>query len=184
VFAIAIHFYWPIRQLDVSNAFLHGTLEEEVFMEQPPGFIDSNYPTHVCKLQKAIYGLKQAHQAWFQKLSFTLLHLGFVESRVDYSLFTFHFTNGHVFLLIYIDDIIVTRNNSAAISNLILSLKKEFSMKDLGPLNYCLGISVTLTTEGLHLSQSKYIADLLDKSRMTRAKPSKTSLLAGAKLSQ
>uniref|UniRef100_A0A2N9EUM6 Uncharacterized protein n=1 Tax=Fagus sylvatica TaxID=28930 RepID=A0A2N9EUM6_FAGSY len=90
VLAIAISRAWPVRQLDISNAFLHGVLDEEVFMEQPQGFIDKTKPDHVCRLQKAIYGLKQAPRAWFTRLSHALISLGFTESVVDHSLFIFH----------------------------------------------------------------------------------------------
>lgn len=151
-------------------------------MEQPSGFVDSN--NHVCNLQKTIYGLKQAPRTWFKKLSLTLLRLGFLESQVDHSLPTFHPTNVHLFLLIHVDDIIVTRNNYTAIINLSICLMNEFGMKDIGPLNFFLGINVTRTVEGIHLSQSKYISLLLDRSRTLGAKLAKTPLPTGAKLSQ
>jgi len=142
ILALAIHFQWSTRQLDVSNAFLHGTLEEEVFMEQPQGFVDSKFPQHVCRLHKSIYGLKQAPRAWFHKLASTLLSLRFIESKVDYSLFIFHDSNVHIFLLVYVDNIIVTSNYLPAITNLITWLQQSFSMKDLGPLHYFLGVHV------------------------------------------
>jgi hypothetical protein len=87
VLAMAVHFNWPIRQLDVSNAFLHGSLLEEVYMEQPHGFVDMEHPDFVCKLHKSIYGLKEAPRAWFNCLSNSLLDLGFTASLVDSSLF-------------------------------------------------------------------------------------------------
>ncbi|XP_068308687.1 uncharacterized protein [Pyrus communis] len=89
ILSIAIHFNWPLRQLDVQNAFLHGSLNEEVYMRQPPGFIDPQRPSHVCKLQRSLYGLKQAPRAWFQCFSNHLENLGFVSSHADSSLFTF-----------------------------------------------------------------------------------------------
>jgi hypothetical protein len=174
-----VHFQWPTRQLDVSNAFLHGNLQEEVFMEQPHGFVDSQFPHHVYRLNKSIYCLKQASQAWFTKLANTLLGLGFIESKVDYSLFLLHKSHLHLFILIYVDDIIVTGNSIAAINHLIDCLKKSFAMKDLGPLHYFLGIRVQPWSGGLHLSQSKYVSDFLKRVHMAEAKPAKTPLLAG-----
>jgi hypothetical protein len=89
ILTLAVHFDWEIRQLDVSNAFLQGTLLEEVYMEQPQGFINKLHPTFVCRLNKALYGLKQAPRAWFTRLSTFLLDIGFIASLVDTSLFTF-----------------------------------------------------------------------------------------------
>jgi hypothetical protein len=184
ILAMAVHFHWPTRQLDVSNAFLYGNLLEEVFMEQPPGFVDNQLPHHVCKLNKSIYGLKQAPRAWFTKLANTLLDLGFTESKVDYSLFILHKPNVHIFILIYVDDIIVTSNSITTIDNLVHCLKQSFAMKDLGSLHYFLGIHVQSWFGGLYLSQTKYVADILDRVHMTGAKLVKTPLPAGFQLSQ
>lgn len=90
VLGVAVAKEWTIRQLDVRNAFLHGELQEEVYVEQPPGFEDPNYPNHVCKLHKALYGLKQAPRAWFNKFANFLLEFGFKCSPADPSLFTYH----------------------------------------------------------------------------------------------
>jgi hypothetical protein len=89
ILALVVHFDWPIGQLDVSNAFLQCTLNEEVYMKQPPGFIDNTRPNQVCKLHKAIYGLKQVSRAWFTRLSNFLLDLGFKGSLMDTSLFIY-----------------------------------------------------------------------------------------------
>ena len=184
ILAISVHLQWPICQLDVSNAFLHGTLDEEVFMEQPPGFVDSMFPNHVCKLHKSLYGLKQAPRAWFNKLATTLLSLGFLGSKVDYSLFFYHKSNVHIFLLIYVVDLIVIGNCLTAITHLIECLKQFFALKDLGFLHYFLGIHVQPLAGGLHLSQSKYISDILERAKLSGVKPAKTPIPAGSKLSQ
>jgi hypothetical protein len=147
ILALAVHFDWPIRQLDISNAFLHGSLNEEVYMEQPRGFVSSHHPTFVCKLNKAIYGLKQAPRAWYTRLSNFLLDLGFIVSLVDTFLFTFVTTGIKLFLLIYVDDIIVTGTHLHLIRGLISRLQQEFPAKDLGPLSYFLGIQVTVSVQ-------------------------------------
>jgi hypothetical protein len=109
-------------------------------MEQPQGFLDSQFPTYMCKLHKALYGLKQAPWAWFTRLSTSLLEIGFSSSQVDSSLFTFHTNGSHIFLLVYVDDIIVTGNNEAPMQSVIGKLQIDFAMKDLGSLSYFLGI--------------------------------------------
>jgi hypothetical protein len=120
VLAVSVYYNWMLCQLDVSNTSLHGFLEEEVFMEQPQGFVDSSKPDYVCKLHKSLYGLKQAPRAWFHRLSNVLLDLGFVGSTVDTSLFIFHQHSVHILFLIYVDDIIVTSNQPMAIFALIV----------------------------------------------------------------
>jgi histone deacetylase 1/2 len=110
ILSIAVSKGWSLRQLDVQNAFLHGILEEEVYMRQPPGYGDSTKPDFVCKLDKALSGLKQAPRAWYARLSSKLLSLGFHASKAYTSLFYFNKSGVTVFVLIY-DDIIVTSNN-------------------------------------------------------------------------
>jgi transposase InsO family protein len=155
VLAIAVHFNWPIRQLDISNAFLHGKLQEDVYMTQPQGFVHPEFPGHVCKLHKAIYGLKQAPRAWFNRLSDSLLEFGFIQSLVDSSLFLYHQGTTHLFILIYVDDILITGTHGSIISSLLDKLRTEFALKDLGELNYFLGIQVHREASSLHLRQSK-----------------------------
>ena len=108
VLSIAISSKWSLRQIDNQNAFLHGNLSEEVFMSQPPGYQHPFYPNHVCKLQKAIYGLKQAPRAWFSHLSTKLLKLGFHGSHSDSSLFIYKTKSLTMYIMIYVDDIIIT----------------------------------------------------------------------------
>jgi hypothetical protein len=95
-----------MRQLDVQNAFLHGVLEEDVYMKQSPGYEDRTYPHYVCKLDKALYGLKQAPRAWYARLSEKLVSLGFHSSKADTSLFYYIKGSITMYLLIYVDDII------------------------------------------------------------------------------
>jgi hypothetical protein len=117
--ALAVNFRWPIKQLDVSNAFLHGNLLEEVYMKQPQGFVDKRYLDFVCKLNKALYGLKQAPLAWFHRLTQALHNLGFIGSLVDTSLFVLHTSSIHIFVLIYVDDIIITGTDLPKINAII-----------------------------------------------------------------
>ncbi|RVW79312.1 Retrovirus-related Pol polyprotein from transposon RE1 [Vitis vinifera] len=180
---LSVQFDWEIRQLDVSNAFLHGILLEDVYMEQPKGFVNSDFPDYVCKLNKSLYGLKQAPRAWFMRLSQTLLEFDFLSSPVDASLFVYHKGHIHLFILIYVDDILVTGTDPSLIQSLIQKLQTEFKMKDLGPLGYFLGIQASRDSSGLHLRQSKYIGDLLHRTKMAGAKPASSPCTTGLKLS-
>jgi len=182
VLTLAVHQGWSIHQLDVNNAFLQGTLKEEVFMLQPPGFVNKSFPDHVCRLKKALYGLKQAPRTWNTELRVFLLSLGFVNSTVDASLFISQKSGSTLYLLVYVDDIIVTRSSPTELSNLISTLAARFSLKDLGCLTYFLGVEVIRFATGLFLSQRKYITDLLHKSGMANTKSSSTPLSASAPL--
>ena len=108
VLSLALHFGWNVTQLDVSNAFLHGLLEEGVYMVQPPSFLDSSLPNHVCKLNKALYELKQVPRAWFATLSIFLLQYGFSNSVADNSFFVYHHSGHITVVLVYVDDILIT----------------------------------------------------------------------------
>jgi hypothetical protein len=184
VLALVVHFNWIIRQLDISNTFLHGYLEEEVLMEQPKGFEDPHFPEHVCLLHKSIYGLKQAPRAWFMRLSQALLELSFSNSAVDTSLFFYHYQSVHIFVLIYVDDILVSSNSPYVVSGLIGHLQLDFAVKDLGALSYFLGIQATRLPHDLFLTQSKYVTDLLCRTHMEGAKPASTPCTTARKLFQ
>jgi hypothetical protein len=171
VLSLALQHNWPLRQLDVNNAFLHGSLSEEVYMQQPPGFIHPEKPHHVCRLRKSIYGLKQAPRAWFQTLQKFLSDYGFVNSTSDSSLFILRTTETVLYILVYVDDIIITGNSSVKVNECVAALAHTFSIKDLGNLHYFLGVEVIQTTAGLFLSQHKYIGDLLERTKMQDAKP-------------
>jgi hypothetical protein len=108
-----------IRQLDVHNAFLHGFLEEDAYMHQPPGYEDKERSNYVCKLDKVLYGLKQAPRAWYARLSAKLIELGFKISKVDNSLFYFKSGELTMFILVCVDDIIVTSSKPQAVSTLL-----------------------------------------------------------------
>ena len=153
-------------------------------MEQPPGFVQATPPNQVCKLHKAICGLKQVPQAWFTRLSNFLLQLGFKGSLVDTYLFIYLHGSVQVYMLVYVDDIIITGTHPTAISTFIFKLQEEFPLKDLGPLHFFLGIQVTLTTSSLYLCQTKYILEILQKAHMVDSKPSKSPCVSGSKLSR
>ena len=108
VLSLATSRGWPLRQVDVNNAFLQGRLYDEVYMIQPPGFVDSTKPDHVCRLHKALYGLKQAPRAWYHELKQFLIQLGFTNSKADTSLFVLHQHTYTLYILVYVDDIIIT----------------------------------------------------------------------------
>jgi hypothetical protein len=122
ILSVVVARAWSMRQLDVQNAFLHGLLEEEVYMRQPPGFEDSSHPNYICKLDKALYGLKQAPRAWYSRLSKKLVDLGFHSSKADTYLF-FYSKNGiTMFMLVYVDDIIVISSHNDAVQKLLQDL--------------------------------------------------------------
>ena len=143
VLSIAVSSTWSIHQLDVKNAFLNGSLKETVYCQQPQGFVDSSSPNHVCLLKKSLYGLKQAPRAWFQCFSTFIQTLGFLPSLSDSSLFVYHKNSQTAYLLLYVDDIILTASSQPFLDHIISLLSAEFSMTDLGLLHHFLGIAVT-----------------------------------------
>jgi histone deacetylase 1/2 len=169
--------------LDVQNAFLHGNLEEEVFMRQPPGYESKTHPHFVCKLDKALYGLKQAPRAWYSRLSSKLHSLGFTSSKADVSLFVYNKGGVVMFLLVYVDDIIVASSSPRATEALLKDLQADFALKDLGELHYFLGIEVKKARDGILLTQQKYTSDLLHRVGMRNCKPMNTPMSSADKLS-
>lgn len=131
VLSLAISQGWSLRQLDVKNAFCHGVLREDVYMTQPPWFVDPSFPSHVCMLHKAIYGLKQAPRAWFQRFSSFLICHGFRQSQADPPLFIFRHEQYVMFLLLYMDDIVLIRNIPSVNAKFLSLLNSEFEIFSL-----------------------------------------------------
>jgi hypothetical protein len=183
ILALAVTYNCPLRQLDVRNAFLHGILKNEVYMQQPTGYVDSSHPHHVCKLHKSIYGLKKAPRAWFESFTTQLLNLGFQPSSADSSLFIYRDGPIIAFLLLYVDDIVLTGNNPSFLKQLISNLSKVSELKDMGTLNYFLGLLIHRSSQGLTLTQTKYATDLLTKHNMLNCSPCKTPCVPNTRLS-
>ena len=153
-------------------------------MNEPAGFVDPSKPDYVCKLRKALYGLKQAPRAWFGKLKQALLNWGFKVSVSDSSLFIFNNKQDMVYLLVYVDDILITGNNTALIKRVMDDLNKCFALKTLGSVGYFLGFEVHRDKNGIILTQSKYISDLLKKAKMLEAKSCPTPMCPSNKLAR
>jgi Reverse transcriptase (RNA-dependent DNA polymerase) len=169
--SLVLTFNWSIRQLDVSNAFLNEDLLEQVYMTQPQGFIDSNNSNHVCLLHKSLYGLCQAPRAWFEKLSSTLIGFGFNASTYDPSMFLAHHQGHVLILLVYVDDIVVTGSDPIQVDQCIQQLNSRFAIRDLRPLHFFLGIEANHNKDGMCLTQTKYLTDLLKRVNMFNCKP-------------
>lgn len=167
---------WPIKQLDVSSAFLHGELKEPVYMSQPAGFVDPQKPDYICKLTKALYGLKQAPRAWFDTFSNFLIDFGFVCSMSDPSLFTYCKDNQFMVLLLYVDDILLTGSDEKLLQALVNKLSTRFSMKDMGRPSYFLGIEMDTLEDGIFLHQQAYIKEILHVAAMSDCNPMPTPL--------
>lgn len=147
-------------------------------MRQPPGFKDTTHPSYVCKLNKAIYGLKQSPRQWFSTLSAYLQHLGFIQSQADHSLHIFRLHNTVIYFLVYVDDILMTGNNPSKISQVIQQLQSRFNMKVLGQLSTFLGIQTSKIKGGVLLHQQSYLTQLLHNAGMTdfRSTPTPATL--------
>ncbi|KAG8480505.1 hypothetical protein CXB51_024634 [Gossypium anomalum] len=180
---VAVSRGWPLRQVDVNNAFLNGDLDTEVFMHQPPGYVKIDFAGKqlVCRLKKALYGLRQAPRAWFDKLKYFLVSIGFVASRSDASLLVRVRSES----TLYVDDIIITGSLSTTIDWFVRLLHEEFSFKNMGGLYFFLEIEVTRSSTGsLHLCQAKYIGDILTRASMTTAKSVITLMVSSSVMSK
>ncbi|KAL5560356.1 hypothetical protein UlMin_036567 [Ulmus minor] len=167
--------------MDVQNAFLHGDLTEEVYMQPPPGFRRQG-ETLVCRLHKSLYGLKQASRSWFQKFLSVMKIFGFEQSLADYSLFTKVSGDSFTAILLYVDDMIITGNDDKSINGVKEFLGSCFKIKDLGPLKYFLGIEVARSKTGISINQRKYTLDILQEAGLLGAKPAKFPMEQNLKL--
>eukprot|EP00253_Pinus_taeda_P003219 PITA_03219 len=169
---------WHIHQMDVKIAFLNGVIEEEVYIEQPEGFEVFSSDSHVCRLKRALYELKQAPRAWYTRIDIYFTGLGFSKNEADPNLYQIVVEGKLLIIVLYVDDLILTGDEL-----LILSCKKdlatEFEMKDLGLLHYFLGLEIWQRSGGLFVSQGKYARKILEKFNMHGCKPVDTPLPGG-----
>ncbi|KAL9996132.1 putative RNA-directed DNA polymerase [Helianthus debilis subsp. tardiflorus] len=175
IISIAVDKGWSLYQLDVNNAFLYGELNEDVYMSLPDGYFPHE-EHRVCKLKRSLYGLKQAPRMWNERLVNVLFELGFKQSKCDYSLFYKINKDVIIYLLVYVDDIVVTGNCLSEINKVKNSLKTKFLIKDLGELKYFLGIEVIKEKDNICLSQRKYCLELLIEYGMSGCKPVSTPI--------
>jgi hypothetical protein len=162
--------------MDVKSAFLNGPIKEEVYVEQPPGFEDSEYPNHVYKLSKALYGLKQAPRAWYEFLRDFLITNGFKVGKFDPTLFTKTIAKDLFVCQIYVDDIIFGSTNKSTCEEFSRIMIQKFEMSMMGELKYFLRFQVKQLQDGTFISQTKYIQDILNKFGTKDAKPIKTPM--------
>jgi hypothetical protein len=181
VLALATSYKWEVHQMDVKSAFLHGNLKEEIYMEQPPGYVQ-NDSSLVFHLKKSLYGLKQAPRAWYAKMDSFIIATGFSRCHSDPNVYTKKVGSHLIILVLYVDDLILTGSDSKLLNHVKTSLKKKFEMTDLGFLHYFLGLQVLQTNEGIFLSQSKYACDLLRRFHMDDCKPSPSPFQSGVKI--
>jgi hypothetical protein len=165
---------WPAHQLDVSNAFLHGNLQETVYSSQPTGFEHPDSPNAVCLLSRSLYGLRQAPRQWFLRFVDYVTSLSFVQSCADTSLFVLRRGADTAYLLLYVDDMILSASSSRLLQFIVDKLKLAFAIKDLGPLRYFLGIDIKRDDTGFFLSQEKYATEILDRVGMSNYNPAGT----------
>jgi hypothetical protein len=166
--------------MDVKIAFLNGEIEEEVYIEQPEGFVIHNEKSHVCRLKKALYGLKQAPRAWYEKMDGFLMSLGFSKSVVDPNLYYHIDGNECLILVLYVEDLFLT-DSERLIVECKQALTAKFEMKDLGMMHYFLGLEVWQSTDEIFLSQGKYTMEILKKFSMTECKSMPTSMVMDLK---
>ncbi|WKA03136.1 hypothetical protein VitviT2T_021265 [Vitis vinifera] len=174
---------WPLQQFDVKNAFLHGELSKEVYMDLPLGcMVSEKQCQKVCKLKKSLYGLKQSPRAWFGRFTKSMRAFGYRQSNSDHTLFLKKQHGKITTLIVYVDDMVVTRNDPEERNALQNYLSREFEMKDLGHLKYFLGIEVSRSSEEIFLSQRKYALDILQETGMSGCQLINTLIEEGLKL--
>ncbi|GJU49618.1 retrovirus-related pol polyprotein from transposon TNT 1-94, partial [Tanacetum coccineum] len=175
---------FKLFQMDVKSAFLNGFINEEVYVAQPPGFVDFEKPNHVFKLKKALYGLKQAPKAWYDRLKAFLLDHLYTMGLVDNTLFTKK-RNSHIIIVqIYVDDIIFGSTCQELCDDFSKIMHDEFEMSMMGELNFFLGLQIKQLEDGIFFNQSKYVKEMLKKFGLEDSKPIKTPMSSETKLTR
>jgi len=166
-----------VKNFDIKTAFLNGDIEEDLYMSQPESYVTHGEEHLVCKLQRSLYGFKQSARAWNTKVNKILLANGFVRSKADQCLYS-KFEHGKwIYVLMYVDDLIVVHESDDAIVKFAKLMNKHFTMNDLGEVSYYLGIQIEREADGSFLlSQSAKIAAILDQFGMKDTKGASTPM--------
>ena len=175
-----------LEQLDVKTTFLHGDLEEDIYMIQPKGFIVQEQENLVCKMRKSLYSLKQAPRHWYKKFDSFMHRIGFKRCEVEHCCYAKFFDNSYIILLLYVDDMLIVGSSIEEINDLKKQLSKQFAMKDLGAAKQILGMRIIRDNANgtLKLSQLEYVKKVLSRFNMNEAKPVSTPLGSHFKLSK
>jgi transposase InsO family protein len=182
---VAVHLKMDVQQMDVKTAFLNGTLDEEIFMSQPPGFEVKGQEHLVCKLEKSLYGLKQSPRQWNITMDGYLNGIGFQSCTADPCIYVKRDAGKMVTIALYVDDLIIASNCKVLMDETKSNLNKRFDMKDLGRLRFCLGIEVVWNQDGTcSLSQRQYAQEVLERFKMTDCKPVSIPIATGEKLTK
>ncbi|GJT19985.1 retrovirus-related pol polyprotein from transposon TNT 1-94 [Tanacetum coccineum] len=181
-YACALDF--KLFQMDVKSAFLNGFINEEVYVAQPPGFIDFEKSDHVYKLKKALYGLKQAPKAWYDRLKAFLIKHEYKMGMVDNTLFTKKKSSNLIIVQIYVDDIIFGSTCQDMCDEFAKIMHDEFEISMMGELNFFLGLQIKQMEDGIYFNQSKYIKEMLKKFGLEDSKPMKTIMSSDTKLTK
>jgi hypothetical protein len=179
-----VHIIFKLFQMDVKSAFLNGVINEEVYVAQPPGFIDFEKPNYVYKLQKALYGLKQAPKVWYDRLKTFLVGHKYTMGLVDNTLFTKKKDSHIIIVQMYVDDIIFGSTCQELCVDFSKIMHYEFEMSMMGELNFFLGLQIKQLEDGIFFNQSKYIKDMLKKFGLEDSKPIKTPMSTETKLTK
>ncbi|KAI3770544.1 hypothetical protein L6452_01680 [Arctium lappa] len=174
--------YFTVYQMDVKTAFFNGKLKEEVYVSQPEGFVDKDRPDYVYFLDKALYGLKQAPRAWYDELSAFLIKYGFTKGSIDTTLFIYRSNLDICLVQIYVDDIIFGATNKSLCNWFYDLMTSRFQMSMMGEINFFLGLQVKQLPDGIFISQSKYVFDILKKFKMDKSTSIGTPMAHGAKI--
>lgn len=183
IIAVAAQRSWSIYQLNVKSAYLHGELNEDVFVEQPRGYEQKGGEHKVYKLHKALYGLKQAPRAWFSRIEAHFTHEGFQKCISEHTLFVKQNSGGKILIVsVYVDDLIYTGDDEQMMLEFKESMMKVFDMTDLGKMRFFLGIEVLQMDDGIYVCQRKYAQEILKRFGMEECNAVKNPIVPGFKI--
>ena len=171
---------WEVHQMDLKNAFLHGDLSDEIYMEQPQGFIQDS--SLFCRLKKSLHGLKKSPWAWYSKMESYLLSRNFVRCKSDPNVYMLRTTDSLLLLVLYVDDLLITGSLTSALATIRRILHDRFLMTNMGPLHFFLDLEISHDASGIKLSQAKYARDLLVIFHMIDCNFALTPFLSGVKI--